>query len=126
MRSVQGSSPRISRASSSLALSEASEHEAEVQFESVLIPMRVLHAVSLCGDTMRLCVCTRSKPGPTGRISSLLERGHRVTIRILTLCYTFVSVQLDALLTRHVPDMELLSRAGGEVAYRLPKGDASR
>jgi len=38
----------------------------------------------------------------------------------------FVRVQLDALLKRHVPDTELLSRAGGEIAYRLPKGDASK
>jgi hypothetical protein len=65
-------------------------------------------------------------PGPAGRISLLLKHWHRVTISISMLCYVFVSVQLDALLTRHVPDMELLSRAGGEVAYRLPKGDASR
>lgn len=42
------------------------------------------------------------------------------------MCLLVCIMQLDALLDRHVPEAELLSRAGGEIAYRLPKGDAAR
>jgi hypothetical protein len=48
MRSVQGSSPRISRASSSLALSEASEHEAEVHTEAVFLVVCLYKMHSRC------------------------------------------------------------------------------
>ena len=37
-----------------------------------------------------------------------------------------ICVQVDALLKRHVPGAKLLSRAGGETAYCLPKGNAAR
>jgi len=33
---------------------------------------------------------------------------------------------IDAVVRRHVPDARLLSCAGGEIAFRLPKSDAAK
>ena len=33
---------------------------------------------------------------------------------------------IDAVVRRHVPDARLLSSAGGEIAFRLPKSDAAK
>jgi hypothetical protein len=39
---------------------------------------------------------------------------------------TELEAGIDAVIKRHVPDARLLSCAGGEIAFRLPKTDAAK
>lgn len=48
------------------------------------------------------------------------------TASVASMALSEAELGIDAVVKRHVDSAQLLSRAGGEISFRLPKGDASK